>query len=311
MQENKLFEALLDVIPFSAYAVDVDTFEVVYANKKMSDTMYDKTEEFCWKKLFGQEEVCSWCTISELKKREKVYKNDKIVKSFFDESTDTWLQTFDELVRWPDGRTVKYSIAVDISEQKEVQASLIKTHTKLAIQTKKLKEANQKLEHMATKDFLTCVNNRGNFFKLASEAFEKSLEEDEMFYAAVLDIDKFKNLNDSYGHKVGDEALIAFSRSVEAALDEADIFGRLGGEEFVVVTVVKSEKEVLEKFEKVRKVVESIKIEVPDQGSVSFTVSIGLAKKEGEKKLDLLVDQADKKLYQAKFDGRNRIIFRV
>lgn len=166
MQENKLFEALLDVIPFAAYAVDIETYEVVYANKMMSEKMYAPREDFCWKKIFGQEEVCSWCTIAELKQRERIYKSEKLVSNFFDESTDSWLQSYDELVRWPDGRTVKYSIAVDITEQKEIQANMIQTHTKLAIQSKKLQEANKKLQYLASKDSLTGVNNRGNFFHL-------------------------------------------------------------------------------------------------------------------------------------------------
>jgi len=152
MQENKLFEALLDVIPFAAYAVDIETYEVVYANKLMSESLYAPREEHCWKKVFGQEEVCSWCTISELKKREATYKSEKLVSTFFDEVTDKWFQSYDELVRWPDGRTVKYSINVDITKQKEIQAEMIKTHTKLAIQTKKLSEANKKLKEIAKKD---------------------------------------------------------------------------------------------------------------------------------------------------------------
>ena len=151
MKENKLFEALLDVIPFAAYAVDIETYEVVYANKMMSEKMYAPREQECWKKVFGQEDKCSWCTIPELKKRKAVYQSEKLVTTFFDEATDQWLQSYDELVRWPDGRTVRYAIAVDITEQKEIQANMIKTHTKLAIQTKKLQEANAKLRKLENK----------------------------------------------------------------------------------------------------------------------------------------------------------------
>jgi len=149
VQENKLFEVLLDVIPFAAYAVDIETYEVVYANKLMSESMYAPREEHCWKKIFGQEDVCSWCSIPALKKREAIYTNEKLVGSFFDEVTDSWLQTYDELVKWPDGKTVKYTISVDITEQKEIQADMIKAHSKLAIQSKKLLEANKKLKQLS------------------------------------------------------------------------------------------------------------------------------------------------------------------
>ena len=308
MQENKLFEALLDVIPFAAYAVDIETYEVVYANKMMSEKMYAPREEFCWKKVFGQEEVCSWCTISTLKERERTYKNDKKITNFFDESTDSWFQTYDELVRWPDGRTVKYSIAVDITEQKEIQASMIQTHTKLAMKTKKLKEANEKLEFMAKKDFLTKVNNRGNFFNLAEKLY---LDKDiNNIYVAMLDLDKFKQLNDNYGHKLGDEALKKFANLVSGLIEQKDIFARIGGEEFAIVLSNTDEKTAISKLEEIKNAVSNIVLKHKDN-EVKFSVSIGLAKKEENETLDMTLEHADKQLYEAKKSGRNKLKFRI
>lgn len=308
MQENKLFEALLDVIPFAAYAVDIETYEVVYANKLMGETMYAPREDYCWKKIFGQEEVCSWCKIAELKQRERIYKNEKLVSSFFDESTDQWLQSYDELVRWPDGRTVKYSIAVDITEQKEIQANIIKTHTKLAMQTKKLKEANEKLENLAKKDFLTGINNRGNFFTLGNKLLEKSKDEKKDLYAAMLDLDKFKNINDTYGHAMGDKVLIEFTKNVQEHLDETDIFGRLGGEEFAIL-FTGSEDKIKQKLEKIRETTFNLRFNVEDK-EFSISVSVGLDKLDDDTLLDTLLDRADRQLYAAKNDGRNKIKFR-
>lgn len=307
MKENKLFEALLDVIPFGAYAVDIETYEVVYANRLMSENMYAPRESFCWKKIFGQEEVCSWCTIPQLKQREAVYKSEKLVSNFFDEATDCWLQSYDELVKWPDGRTVKYSIAVDITEQKEIQANMIKTHTKLAMQTKKLKEANAKLEYMATKDHLTGINNRGNFFKLLDEIWD---EIELPIYVAMFDIDKFKNLNDTYGHKTGDIALKEFSKKVENNLAQSDIFGRIGGEEFALAICSNDEEDVILKIEKIREDINNIKIE-QENNIINFTASIGLVKKEQNETIDITLDRADQELYSAKDSGRNRLKFRL
>jgi diguanylate cyclase (GGDEF)-like protein len=308
MKENKLFEALLDVIPFAAYAVDIETYEVVYANKLMHETMFAPRENFCWKKLFGQEEVCSWCTIPKLKQREVLYKSEKLVGSFFDEVTDQWLQSYDELVKWPDGRTVKYSINVDITEQKEIQANMIKTHTKLAIQSKKLKQANDKLKYMATKDFLTGTNNRGNFFDLAVKVFEDNENKD--IYVSMLDIDKFKQLNDKYGHKVGDKALKTFVKTVEDNLEANDIFGRLGGEEFAIVSHSCCDKSQTEKIENIRKEIQKIIITDQDK-EISFTVSIGMVKRDSDESIDVALDRADKELYSAKNSGRNNSKFRL
>jgi diguanylate cyclase (GGDEF)-like protein len=312
MDENKLFEALLDVVPFAAYAVDIDSYEVVYANKKMVDNMYAPKEEFCWKKIFGQEEACSWCTIAQLKQREKTYKNDKLLVSFFDEATDSWLQSYDELVKWPDGRTVKYSIAVDITEQKEIQANMIQSHTKLAIQSKKLKDANEKLEFLAKKDYLTKVNNRGNFFSLGNKLFQKNTSDDTFpIFVAMFDLDKFKSINDKYGHNIGDKALQAFSEAVQEHINpDKDIFGRLGGEEFALIVDSYCEKNITDRLEKIRKSVEKITIKTPND-TLHFTVSIGLVKKLPNETLDEVLNRADQLMYTAKKDGRNKLKFRI
>jgi len=284
MTENKLFEALLDILPFSAYAVDVNTYEIIYANKLMSDNFYAPRAKACWEKLYGQEEVCSWCTVHELKKRNAVYKSDKLISTFFDESTDKWFQSFDEIVRWPDGRDVRYSIAVDITEQKEIQANMIKTHTKLAMQTKHLEEANKKLKFMATKDFLTGINNRGSFFNLGNKILDFNLTNKESIYIAMFDLDKFKLLNDNYGHATGDIALKEFTKQIELLKDEKDIFGRLGGEEFALIIVSNDEDSLYKRLENMRKAVQNITINKDDK-EIHFTVSIGVVKRENNESL--------------------------
>jgi diguanylate cyclase (GGDEF)-like protein len=311
MQENKLFEALLDVIPFAAYAVDIETYEVVYANKMMTEKMYAPKEQFCWKKIFGQEEVCSWCTIARLKQRDKIYRSEKLISNFFDESTDSWLQSYDELVKWPDGRTVKYSIAVDITEQKEIHASLIQSHTKLAIQTKKLKEANEKLEFLANKDYLTGIRNRGSFFTDAKKLFSKQNQNDtSSLYVTMIDIDNFKKLNDTYGHQAGDKALQLLTREVEKELEAADIFGRLGGEEFALCTFSCCEKTIIKKIEKIRQNIQDITFEHENE-KINFTASLGLVKKEDNEPIDVTLNRVDKELYKAKNDGKNNLKFRL
>ncbi len=147
MLENKLFEALLDVIPFKAYATDIKTFEVVYANKMMRENMYAPQETYCWEKVFGQNEICSWCSIIDLELLKKENsKQDKYIVEFFDETDDKWLKSYDELMSWPDGREVKYSILVDITDQKEIQGSMIKSHATMAMKNKQMTETNKKLQ---------------------------------------------------------------------------------------------------------------------------------------------------------------------
>jgi len=310
MQENKIFETLLDVIPFASYAVDVNTYEVVYANKLMEESMYAPRAKECWEKLYGQKEQCLWCKIVELKERIIVYKSEKLVSSFFNEATDKWFQSYDEIVKWPDGRTVKYTILVDITEQKEIQAIMITTHAKMARQSIKLKEANKKLKFLAQKDSLTGINNRRYFFELLNKVWITELEDSENIYVAMFDLDKFKKINDTYGHKIGDEILKIFTSTVEISLETEDIFGRIGGEEFALVTVSKSKENVIAILDKIRNDVSNMST-TNEKENIKITVSIGLSKKIDEKTIDVVLDEADKQLYKAKEDGRNNIKFRV
>ena len=310
MQENKIFETLLDVIPFASYAVDVNTHEVVYANRLMEESMYAPRAKECWKKLYGQEEQCTWCKTVELKERNVVYQSEKLISSFFNEATDKWFQSYDEIVKWPDGRTVKYTILVDITEQKEIQADMITTHAKMARQSIKLKEANKQLKLMAQKDTLTGVNNRRYFFELANKMWDKELSDDENIYVSMFDLDKFKNINDTYGHHMGDEILKIFASTVEVNLGQNDIFGRIGGEEFALVLVDKEKENILSTLDKIRNDVANISI-INEKETIKITVSIGLSQKRDKKTIDIVLDEADKELYRAKEDGRNNIKFRV
>lgn len=139
MLENKLFEVLLDVIPFGAYAVDINTYEVIYSNKLIRENMYAPQEQYCWEKLYGKNSKCEWCSIG-------TDKNKKIDYDFFDELDDRWIKSYDEFVSWPDGKDVKYSILVDITDQKATQGSMIQSHAKLAVKTKQAVKSNKKLQ---------------------------------------------------------------------------------------------------------------------------------------------------------------------
>ncbi len=147
MLENKLFEALLDVIPFGAYAVDTETYEIVYANRIVRENMYAPQETYCWERIYGQNEICSWCSIMKLQQRgDKGTKKEKYTCEFFDEMDDRWVKSYDELICWPDGRDVKYSILVDTTDQKATQGSMIQSHAKLAVKSKQMTKTNQNLQ---------------------------------------------------------------------------------------------------------------------------------------------------------------------
>lgn len=124
---------------------------------------------------------------------------------------------------------------------------------------------------------------------------------------ALLDLDHFKLVNDTYGHLVGDKVLREFSHVVSQRVREQDYFGRFGGEEFLVVLPDIPEKEALTVLERMRKATE---MHAFNQGGqpVSLTLSMGFAMAHPDEKVDDLIDRADAALYQAKSMGRNQIV---
>lgn len=124
----------------------------------------------------------------------------------------------------------------------------------------------------------------------------------------MLDIDFFKNVNDTYGHQVGDAVLQALSKVCQETLRQVDIAGRIGGEEFAILLPEAEVKEALEVAERLRETVAKTKVDIPVGLPIQFTVSIGVAAVNNKNvNIDTLLNQADKALYKAKEKGRNKV----
>ena len=169
----------------------------------------------------------------------------------------------------------------------------------------KIKERTKELEILASTDFLTGIHNRRNFFFLAKKKFA-DISNNNLF-AIMIDVDNFKKLNDTYGHQIGDEILKLLTKTITSNLEEDDIFGRLGGEEFAIIYQSdKTEAQDIEKINKLRNIIENL-----SHNEIQFTISIGVAiKHENDSNIDMLLSRADKGLYEAKKAGRNKVIFR-
>ncbi len=166
-----------------------------------------------------------------------------------------------------------------------------------------------KLEFLASHDPMTGIYNRRKFFELAKRKFTQDAEN---LYAAMIDIDKFKNINDTYGHSVGDQVIKAVTRVIAENIDADSIFGRLGGEEFAVLCRHSDQGCVVERLDLLRKKVEELEIIIENGELVSCTISEGVAKVDSTtRSLDELLQRADEMLYKAKGSGRNKTIFRV
>jgi len=159
---------------------------------------------------------------------------------------------------------------------------------------------------LANKDFLTGAFNRRYFFDAGSLIFNKSKRKKENLAVAMLDIDKFKRINDTYGHHIGDVAIQEMQRILKEMLRVADLFARFGGEEFCLLLDNISIDDTKILFEKIRLAFEKNIITVDDV-TLSYTVSIGVIYGMGKDVYEL-VNKSDEALYEAKESGRNRVI---
>ena len=170
----------------------------------------------------------------------------------------------------------------------------------------KVQERTKELELLATTDVLTNVNNRRSFFIKAKEVF--SVNTDNLIFAVMMDIDKFKNLNDTYGHSIGDEVLIMVAQEIKNSIDTDDVFGRIGGEEFALVFTCSTLDCAVEKVDIIRQKIEKL-VHMDGDRSIKCTISNGIAQKTNEDALiDTVLARADQALYEAKGTGRNKVV---
>lgn len=155
-------------------------------------------------------------------------------------------------------------------------------------------------------DYLTNMYNRRSFHDLATKLCSLSEYENTNLCCAMIDIDHFKNINDTYGHLIGDEVIKSISSLIRTHFRKNDLVGRYGGEEFVVLMHNVSPIKASELFEKLRKKIEDLHINT-EQGDINATVSMGLYSGYC---YDLLALQsrADELLYKAKSNGRNKLV---
>lgn len=161
------------------------------------------------------------------------------------------------------------------------------------------------LQDLATRDFLTGLHNRRYFFATGEKLCANARRGNLTVGVAMLDIDHFKRVNDTYGHDAGDEVLRRVSAALTGRFRETDVVARLGGEEFAVLSSNMDVAHAARIFDELRRKVEELEIRFGDR-VVRVTVSIGVCTGPTGK-LEDLVSQADKLLFQAKEGGRNRV----
>jgi len=174
--------------------------------------------------------------------------------------------------------------------------------------TLNLEKANETLKHLARTDPLTGINNRGYFFNQGNKYFNIAIRNKTLLHQLMLDLDFFKDINDKYGHHIGDLVLKEFTQTIEKTLRNSDLFGRIGGEEFSILLQDTSIEGAKLFAERIRENIETMQI-ISANEVIKVTVSIGLVTLKDEDNLHELLKKADMALYKAKTSGRNKYIY--
>ena len=182
----------------------------------------------------------------------------------------------------------------------------VREEGKLRAMARSLSVRSETLEHAALTDGLTGMQNRRYFDDALKEYLEEFRRIGKPVGLMILDLDHFKQVNDTYGHDVGDAVLKAVADCLKSMTRYHDIVARLGGEEFAVVTP-NMDADTLERFaERIRKAIAAMPVAAGDV-RLMVTASVGLALWNGKETAEEFYRRADRQLYEAKRQGRNRV----
>lgn len=173
-----------------------------------------------------------------------------------------------------------------------------------------LEEQRRQIDTLRTAvriDALTQIANRAHFDERLPEEFDRLRRYGEPFSLILIDIDHFKNINDSYGHQTGDNLLQSLAKIFKATLRSSDFVARYGGEEFAMIVVKSGEAMARGVAGELRRTVESTAFKARDGSRIAVTISAGVAEARADDAPAGLIQRADEALYAAKRGGRNRV----
>ena len=179
----------------------------------------------------------------------------------------------------------------------------------LDLKNRELEIANKRLKKLSITDGLTELYNHRHVHELLHEEFERSRRSEEPLAVVMIDLDRFKAVNDTYGHPTGDVVLFETARILKETAREIDMVGRYGGEEFIAILPNTDEAEGARFAERVRKAVEA-HLYRDEATEIRMTCSSGIASfpMDGVESPEELLKYADEALYVAKESGRNRVV---
>ncbi len=283
---NKRIEEIIKSSPFPIIISRLSDDKIILANNnavKLFGIEPTELDRYRLKDFFADAE--NRILLNERLEQEKEVQDFEIlVKSYFGD-TPFWLLTSATTIDY-NYDVVLYAAFQDITSRKNREVLL---------------------KNQATRDPLTSLYNRRYFEDEVNKRIANARLNNGTYCVLMTDVDLFKRVNDTYGHKTGDKVLIELAGACERALRDNDIVARYGGEEFVIylddVTIEKAQTVA----ERLRETIAGLQVPSDDGRTVTFTISIGISSSKVSDNIDTLIKTADEALYKAKQNGRNRV----
>ncbi len=180
---------------------------------------------------------------------------------------------------------------------------------KIKVRTKDLEASKDELKLLASIDPMTKLYNRRYFAEIAEEMFDVNKRKHNNISLILLDIDNFKNINDIYGHHIGDDVIISIANILMENTRKEDIVCRYGGEEYIIILPDISLESSMKIAENIRELVEEMIIELPSEKELRVTTSIGVAMANMivDNDIEIVINKADNAMYEAKRSGKNKV----
>ena len=289
LEEQNLLQMVLDMIPAHVYIMDLENFEILFANARVKKYAgEDCVGRKCYEAMQHRSTPCplDFCN------RERIL-NDAgkprgvVEVEMLSASAKRWLSNRDQAAYWLDGRLVMLGTALDIQDLKDVQ---------------------NELRHLATTDDLTQLLNRRQFYIIADSEVERALRYNRCLSLLMADVDYFKEINDNLGHQAGDHVLAKLANCFQGSLRTSDYAFRIGGEEFAILLPDSDLDAALSTAERIRRTVDQTVFKTA-KSDVKVTISLGAASlMSSHCGMDDLIAAADSALYRAKQRGRNQVM---
>lgn len=247
----------------------------------------------CYEALYKRNTICEDCVVEKtFQSADPCAKEKQVVHP---NGTGTWLEIYTYPI-FDQNRTVTHVIqyARDITDRKKAE--------------EEKKQLITKLNHLSTTDSLTGLLNRRALTDTLHHEIDRAQRYDSDLSLILCDVDKFKKINDTYGHAAGDKALQAVAEFLHKNLRRADILGRYGGDEFMIILPETSLDGAKNLAEKIRVFTSGSDVALMGKNRIRITLSIGVASCcTPSDDIDTLVSLADTALYTSKEGGRNRV----